>query len=402
MSRSKSIRPPQLTHHKASGQAVVRLNGHDHYLGLFGSDRANASYDSLIATWLAHGRRLPPPDRPLVVNEIILAYIAHAERWYVKDGKPTTMIHNVKRALGFVRKGFGYVPAVDFGPKALRSCQRAMIEADLAMPTVNAHTSAIRAMFKWAVAEEMLPGEVHHRLSTVDGVTHRDGARIPEPVVAVTDATVEACLPHMPPMVAAMVQLQRLTGMRPGEVIVMRAVDLDTSGDVWTYKPHTHKTQHHRRERVIAIGPRAQEILRPWLTCEIAEYIFSPKREAAGELVGRSTVNGRRSRRGLLINDRARPPGDQYRVGAYRRAIERATDRAYPPPADLDAPARKRWRRDHRWAPNQLRHTAAEEIRRDFGLDAAQVVLGHAKANITQVYACADTKQAADVMRRIG
>jgi len=49
-----------------------------------------------------------------------------------------------------------------------------------------------------------------------------------------------------------------------------------------------------------------------------------------------------------------------------------------------------------------LRHSAATEIRRQFGLEAAQTVLGHAKADITQVYAERDLSLAAEVMRRIG
>ena len=40
---------PQLTLHKASGKAVVRLNDRDHYLGSYGMPEAKAAYDKLIA-----------------------------------------------------------------------------------------------------------------------------------------------------------------------------------------------------------------------------------------------------------------------------------------------------------------------------------------------------------------
>ena len=43
----------------------------------------------------------------------------------------------------------------------------------------------------------------------------------------------------------AMIQLQRLTGMRPGEVVIMRTADIDTTGSVWHYLPASHKTEHH-------------------------------------------------------------------------------------------------------------------------------------------------------------
>jgi site-specific recombinase XerC len=41
-------------------------------------------------------------------------------------------------------------------------------------------------------------------------------------------------------------------------------------------------------------------------------------------------------------------------------------------------------------------------VRKKFGLEAAQVVLGHAQADVTQIYAEADWKLAEKVVRRIG
>jgi site-specific recombinase XerC len=54
------------------------------------------------------------------------------------------------------------------------------------------------------------------------------------------------------------------------------------------------------------------------------------------------------------------------------------------------------------WHPNQLRHAAATRVRREAGLEAAQVVLGHARADVTQVYAERDLDRAREVMRAIG
>ena len=54
------------------------------------------------------------------------------------------------------------------------------------------------------------------------------------------------------------------------------------------------------------------------------------------------------------------------------------------------------------WHPNQLRHTKATEIRREAGLDAACVVLGHRSPQITEVYAELDVNKAAEVMGALG
>ena len=60
------------------------------------------------------------------------------------------------------------------------------------------------------------------------------------------------------------------------------------------------------------------------------------------------------------------------------------------------------WQSDHRWSPNRLRHSAGTEIRKRYGLEAAQVVLGHASADVTQVYAERDLQKAVEIMRDVG
>ena len=55
-----------------------------------------------------------------------------------------------------------------------------------------------------------------------------------------------------------------------------------------------------------------------------------------------------------------------------------------------------------RWSPNRLRHTAATEIRKRFGLEAAQVTLGHSQADVTQIYAEKNLTLAVEVARKIG
>jgi integrase len=67
-----------------------------------------------------------------------------------------------------------------------------------------------------------------------------------------------------------------------------------------------------------------------------------------------------------------------------------------------DAEATRKWHNDHRWSPNQIRHTRGTEIRKLYGLEAAQVILGHASADVTQIYAERDADKARDIVRQIG
>jgi integrase len=90
----------------------------------------------------------------------------------------------------------------------------------------------------------------------------------------VPDAFVEAIPPHVSRQVWAMIELQRLTGVRPGEVVIVRTCDLDTTGRIWVYTPASHKTEHHGKERLIYLGLRAIEVVRPWLRTNIGKPLF--------------------------------------------------------------------------------------------------------------------------------
>ena len=157
-----------------------------------------------------------------------------------------------------------------FGPAELRACQDAMIEANLSRTTVNARTRKLRRAFKWGVARSMVEPSVLHALQAVEAVRAgrkgvRDDHRDTSPI---DDATLERTVAELSPTVAAMVRVQRLTGMRPGEICILRPRDLDREQPVWLYQPESHKTEHHGKWRVIPVGPKAQEILTPYLDRE--------------------------------------------------------------------------------------------------------------------------------------
>jgi hypothetical protein len=62
----------------------------------------------------------------------------------------------------------------------------------------------------------------------------------------------------------------------------------------------------------------------------------------------------------------------------------------------------KAWRREHSWHPNQLRHNAATRLRKEFGVELARIILGHATAFTTEIYAEADRAQAMEVIAKVG
>lgn len=247
---------------------------------------------------------------------------------------------------------------------------------------------------------------------------------------------VEATLPFLPLMVRAMVGFQRLTGCRPDEVCRVRPLDLDMGNSAcWVYRPGSdqgqhgqHKTAHHGHERLVLIGPKAQEVLRPYLGTKLEAYCFSPaesgrrRSETRREARQRPMTPSQSARRPKARRKRA--PRDHYDETSYRNAVYRACDRAFPLPGHL-APQRldngrreshaawwarltaeekkevRTWRKQHRWHPNQLRHSRATELR-PYGLDVAKAVLGHNKVETTLLYAEKDLAAAMEVVSTIG
>ena len=344
---------PKGTHHKATNQLVVRLSGKDFYCGRWGSKKAQREYDRLIAEWIANGRSLPS-DAPLIV-ELIAAFWAHAKGHYRKHGRPTDELACYRSCLKHLREMYGDKEAGEFGPMGLKAIRQKMIDAGNSRSYINKQVARLKHVFQWGVANDLAPVEVHQKLLCVEGLrAGKTEARETGPVLPVAIEAVEATLPHLYKSLADMVRFHLLTGGRPSEICEMRPGDIQRDMPVWEYIPREHKTEHLGRQRIIFIGPKAQAILLPYLLRD-------------GECFT--------SRRKIPLTDRN-----------YRDAIHRACDKAKIP----------------RWNPNQLRHAAGTEIRKRRGLEAAQVVLGHSKADTTQIYAERDYELARSAMLEIG
>jgi integrase len=375
--RGHSKALPSYRKHRKSGQAIVTLSGKDHYLGPHGTKASRAEYDRLIGEWLANGRRSPNQsvETAITVETLLADYWRWAKTYYVKNGKASGEQSSIKIAIRDTRRLYASTSVDDFGPLALEAIRGEMLKRDASRGYINAQIKRIRRIFKWGVAKQKVPPMVLHALQALDGLkAGKCKARETGPVLPIGDAVIDTTIKHCRKVLAAMIQFQRLTGCRPGEVFNIKPKELDRSGSVWIYRPSTHKMEHKGRDRVILIGPKAQEILRPYLLRDENKFCF------------------------------LRHCGKPYKRWHYSNQINTACDRAFPaPPSVKNVPAKlKSWKKKHRWAPNRLRHSAATAIRQEFGLEAAQVILGHASADVTQVYAERDQAKAVEVMAKIG
>jgi integrase len=406
------LKRPSYLFHKATKQARVRIDGKWKYLGVFGTPKSKARYEKLCADWL-HDHQDEMGDESaraetslLTIDDLALLYMRHVRQHYRKDGQPTSEVSNIRVALRYIVRRYGEKLARKFGPKSLKTIRQDMIDGGIVRTSINRIVSRIKGMFSWAVSEELLDVTVYQALRTVRGLEEGRSAAIESPpVMPVSDADVEAVRPFVTRPVWAAIQLQRLTGARPGEILSMRGCDLDMTGDVWVYSPASHKMQHRKRSRAIHLGPRAQTIVAKFLKTDPSAYLFSP-RDAWEEYLRKRRENratpltpSQRARR-----RKAKPkkqPGDRYTVCSYGQAIRVACLRA-----------NQKARADHGlsddqlvvapWHPHQLRHTSATEIRRLFDLDTARSVLGQGSVSTAEIYAERDRKSARDAIGLVG
>jgi integrase len=414
----KNGRIPGYRLHKPSGQAYVRLKSKVIYLGAHGSPESRSRYDEIISKW----RTGQIADRhSIAIDELALRYLEHAKQHYRKNGRETSEVSSIKAALRVLVATAGRGRARDFGPLKLQAVREEMIARDWKRKSINNQIGRICRAFQWAVSQELIPAEILAALKTVPGLREgRSQAAESRPVTPVSEGAIEAVRLHVSRQVWAMIQLQRHTGMRPGEVTAMRGCDITMTGSLWDYVPESHKTEHHGHKRIISLGPQAQCVIRPFLTTDLSRYLFSPADaradfDAERRAKRKTPITPSQKLRKQKPNPQKKP-GERYAVASYGQAIRKACEKIFDMPRELrnvsmSLPESERsqlksqarvWREKHCWHPHQLRHTAATEIRRQYGIEAAQVVLGHTNLAVTEVYAERDRRLAQEVMRKLG
>ncbi|MBW7866545.1 MAG: site-specific integrase [Candidatus Hydrogenedentes bacterium] len=392
-------RLPPLTLHKPTGQWYVRLNGACHYLGR-DKKQAQSRHRIMVAQWLGRGCvPEPPPPEDLTVTELCALYVAHCREYYAKAPQN---LERVRHAIAPLLALCGDMTAMEVGPPILKVLRQRMIDKGNTRTYINRTMQVLVRMYRWAVAEMLLPPEVHQRLKALEGLrqgfTEAADSTRRQPM---TEGELEAVRGHLPKPVMAALEVMFLTGARPSEILNLRPMDIDKSGDVWRVDLEHHKTSHLGKSRHIFLGPRAQHVIAPYLLRRATAYLFSP-REAFQESLDKrhearvtpmSCGNRPGSNRAATPK---RQPGDHYEHAAFRRCIARAIEQvnAERKAAKLD-PLRN-------FCPYEARHGAATRIRQEGTLDMVQAVLGHAKIDMSAHYAQLNDALAEAVMKRMG
>ena len=410
MARSKNASPSYLLH-RQSGQARVRIDGKEILLGKFNSPESWEKYHRLVAHHLlsqgSGDSAVVSSESPISVAELLDRYDDFARRYYVKNGQPTD--ERYRAIVTPLVQLYGSTPAKDFGPLKLKAFRQHIAARGslntakfdetgklvtpgekLSRTYLNNLIKSLVRIFKWAASEELLPAGVHESLCKVDGLKKGKASGLAEPqaVKPVPEEHLWPVVRAVPPQIAAMIEIQYLTGGRPGEITIMRPCDIDRSGTIWSYRPASHKVENYEINREILLGPKVQVVLKSWLEGrDPTAYLFSP-REAA--LANAEVLETRRKKKNskkkkVSISEK-RPPREHYDDSSYRQAVVRACERVGVP----------------KWTPGQLRHNAGTRVRQKFGAEAAQLVLGHNNLSTTEIYAEKDRRQYAEIIKQLG
>ncbi|MCM2370372.1 tyrosine-type recombinase/integrase [Aporhodopirellula aestuarii] len=397
MSRPKKVAPDYRYH--VSGQAVVTFNGTNFYLGPHNSPESKAKYRRLVAEYVASDFQTPDAGPRQAEVPILVADVTAEARDWINSKYANCQSHRARflNLCNTLDDEYGDTTANEFGPRKLSEIRDLFVASGNSRRYVNSQIRSIVRIFRYALSRELIDANVIVRLDSLESLRYgQTSAKEPKPVTPVNLADVRATAEHLSPVLKVMIRVQVATGMRPGEMCRIRPADIEVRpGDVWVYCPANHKTARLGKKKAVPIVGDAREALEPFMNRDPDKYCFSPKESTAWyrqqrTLKRKTPANcgdrvGHKRGKTLKGASAKRTPGDFYDKDSYRHAIQRAAEKAGVP----------------HWFPYQLRHTAGTAVREALGVEAAQALLGHSRAAMTEHYAKVSESKAIEAAKSI-
>jgi hypothetical protein len=152
---------PKYSLHKASGQAKVRFQNRDHYLGKYGTSVSTEAYERLIATL---PKPVPAPEDKaipklaagaiLFVSELIRRFYHHAKAYFVWDDQPTGAHITLRAALRQLDREIG---SKRHGEIHGRAVGRLVATATKAGIVLRGCLGSNESRTYWALAKSLTP-----------------------------------------------------------------------------------------------------------------------------------------------------------------------------------------------------------------------------------------------------
>jgi hypothetical protein len=224
-------RPPAYLRHRAKNLGYSRIDGQQVYFpGPWNSAESRAAYEARFAVWRKDADR---EAFPFTVADLAANYIDWADGYFTKHGAPTRHATNIRAYVKLLLEQHRRTLICEFTPPVFgdwldsldgtrdRRCkhQKRLISRQY----INKVRTAVLRMFQWGVRKGMVAPNHPAGLREIPGLAkgHTKAPDAPR-VEPVDTADVAATLPFLTPPVRAIVELMRLTGMRPGEATVLR------------------------------------------------------------------------------------------------------------------------------------------------------------------------------------
>jgi integrase len=429
-------RSTQLSPAKQFGQfARVWHPGHKEWihLGRWGSEEAEIRWRRLAAEYVKNPAAGLVSRDTITVGEVMTAYL----EWLKAAGKSRNIIDQSGRSVVSVSVAYGDLPIGEFGPVQLKTWAASLADPEMAVAagwqrprldsrnnpalgrrTIKAFCASVIRAIKWGIGQDLYRTS-ETRVDDLERAKPLDGlnAKPPKKRNPANSLSVDAALQELTPTLRTAVMILRMTGMRAGELLSMRPMDVRRGGvlqlvngqririedetqaardrgeigakeSVWWYVPASHKTAHHGIDRVIPIMPAVQRLLES-LPPRAADRPYISPKESMSQFRDRQRKS-RKSKVQPSQVDRAKAkpkksPTDRYQPTQFRQAILRACKRAGVEP----------------FTSHQLRHsasTAAVDATGD--IRAVQQLLGHDSPRTTEGYTA--TTMAGAVMAAAG
>ena len=386
--RTQGRRPPKLCKH-STGQARVVIAGKTYYCGRWGSAESYLRHAELIREWQERDGA-PPPKAPNVVQasttvgDLLDRHLEHIDATgrYRKNGEPTRTRAWIV-AIGKAFRAFAGSMPVSRCTEATLVAFRDQLERnqEITRRGINRKITTLLQVFRWGRVRGLVQKTVWADVSTIEPLKRGevgDRAEHGRARRAVTPEEVQRIVAHCCPQVAAMLQLQVMCGMRPGEVLAMRWADIQKTGfdgsesGAWLYVvPGGGKTGHHGHVTRYFLMKAAQQILERFPATPLAA-IFSPavamaERRKKLRAARKSSVQpSQRERDRAAQHDYA----DSWGINEYRRHILRACELAGIKP----------------FTPHEVRHGFVTWAANTLGLGAAAAAANHRNVTTTQRY----------------
>lgn len=299
MSRKNSSRMGKMIRQKKTNgkdYAIVRIKidgkPKTFYLGLWGSEKAEAEYRRLAREYYSESRTPIPINKEPKLYDVYSRFIDDLENkndeadkrcyrsaiWYAMQILPNIPCRELE-IKHLIQYQDYLVRIANDTCNEIRNERGQLIQRKKGVwtrQTVNRLFKFHKTVLRYGANKGLIPYGFLYALQNVPAVPPQAGLAETEAVQAVSDEDVLKTLPFMDAQTADIVLLIRGAVLRPIECCRLRLCDLDTSGDCWC--GHVQgKTDWRGYSRFIAFSKEETEILKKWSAGKKPEeYIFSP------------------------------------------------------------------------------------------------------------------------------